>query len=211
MDIDNSKKVILDLCGGTGSWSRPYKEAGYDVRLATLPDFDVMDWRNSWLSELVFEGKVHGILAAPPCTMFSIARTTAFAPRDLRKGMEVVEACLEIIWSARKESKLSFWALENPRGLLRQFLGKPALTFQPCEYGDYHTKKTDIWGYFKEPKKRPVEIPDRTKAQLAKNNRLLPPLPAGYRNHKATGERSQAARRAMTPPGFAKAFFKANP
>ena len=24
----NSDKVILDLCGGTGSWSKPYKDAG---------------------------------------------------------------------------------------------------------------------------------------------------------------------------------------
>lgn len=25
--------IILDLCGGTGSWSKPYAEAGYDVRI----------------------------------------------------------------------------------------------------------------------------------------------------------------------------------
>jgi len=31
-------KIILDLCGGTGSWSRPYREAGYEVHLVTLPD-----------------------------------------------------------------------------------------------------------------------------------------------------------------------------
>ena len=30
--VDNSKKIILDLCGGTGAWSKPYKDAGYDVR-----------------------------------------------------------------------------------------------------------------------------------------------------------------------------------
>lgn len=36
--LQNSEKIILDLCGGTGSWSRPYKEAGYDVRIITLPD-----------------------------------------------------------------------------------------------------------------------------------------------------------------------------
>lgn len=24
-------KIILDLCGGTGSWSKPYRDAGYDV------------------------------------------------------------------------------------------------------------------------------------------------------------------------------------
>lgn len=35
------KPIILDLCGGSGSWSKPYVEAGYDVRLITLPDYDV--------------------------------------------------------------------------------------------------------------------------------------------------------------------------
>ena len=39
---DNSKKIILDLCGGTGSWSKPYKDAGYDVRVITLPEHDVL-------------------------------------------------------------------------------------------------------------------------------------------------------------------------
>ena len=39
-----SDKIILDLCGGTGAWSDPYREAGYDVRLVTLPDNDIMDY-----------------------------------------------------------------------------------------------------------------------------------------------------------------------
>lgn len=34
-------KIILDLCGGTGSWSRPYVEAGYNVIVATMPHYDV--------------------------------------------------------------------------------------------------------------------------------------------------------------------------
>lgn len=196
------KKIILDLCGGTGSWSKPYKDAGYDVRLITLPKIDIRYY------ELPDE-PIYGILAAPPCTMFSIARTTAAIPRNLREGMEIVEICLSIIWEARKRNKLAFWALENPRGLLRQFLGKPALTFQPNEYGELYTKHTDIWGYFNEPKKlrKPVEIPERLKMSLAKNNRILPQLPEGY---KEPGSRNQAARRAMTSPKFAQAFFKAN-
>ena len=40
---DNSKKIILDLCGGTGAWSKPYADAGYDVRVITLPEWDVND------------------------------------------------------------------------------------------------------------------------------------------------------------------------
>ena len=37
----NETKIVLDLCGGSGSWARPFKEAGYDVRLLTLPMYDV--------------------------------------------------------------------------------------------------------------------------------------------------------------------------
>ena len=38
---NNSKKIILDLCGGTGAWSDPYRENGYTVMNVTLPSFDV--------------------------------------------------------------------------------------------------------------------------------------------------------------------------
>ena len=34
----NDTKIILDLCGGTGAWSKDYKEAGYDVRIINLPE-----------------------------------------------------------------------------------------------------------------------------------------------------------------------------
>ena len=27
-----NKRIILDLCGGTGAWSKPYKDAGYTAR-----------------------------------------------------------------------------------------------------------------------------------------------------------------------------------
>lgn len=195
----NENKIILDLCGGTGAWSKPYKDAGYDVRVITLPEHDVLTYRHP--------SNVYGVLAAPPCTQFSIARTTAFTPRDLRGGLQIVQACLNIIWSIRCEQKLKFWALENPFGLLRQFLGKPAFTFHPCDFGNPYTKRTELWGYFKEPRKRPVEVPNRVKMQLAKNNRILPKLPDGY---KEPGKRNQAARRAITPAGFAQAFFEAN-
>ncbi len=36
-----ANKIILDLCGGTGSWARPYLEAGYDVKTITIPEHDV--------------------------------------------------------------------------------------------------------------------------------------------------------------------------
>lgn len=56
--MKNSDKIILDLCGGTGAWSRPYKEAGYDVRNITLPKYDVRTYQPP--------ENVYGILSAPP-------------------------------------------------------------------------------------------------------------------------------------------------
>ena len=51
-------KIILDLCGGSGSWSRAYVAAGYDVRNITLPAYDVLTYEPP--------DNVYGILAAPP-------------------------------------------------------------------------------------------------------------------------------------------------
>jgi hypothetical protein len=199
-DSKNTGKIILDLCGGTGSWSKPYKEAGYDVRVITLPGYDVLNYEPP--------ENVYGILAAPTCTMFSLARTTAKTPRNFDEGMELVEACLRIIWQCRKSGSLRFWALENPMGLLRQFLGRPPHTFNPVDYGDRHTKKTDLWGYYNEPRKKPIKLTDEEIRRMSINNRVLPELPADY--VLPQGFSRQAARRSMTPPNFAKAFMEAN-
>jgi hypothetical protein len=39
--MNNSDKIILDFCGGTGEWSKPYRDAGYLDYLLTLPNVDV--------------------------------------------------------------------------------------------------------------------------------------------------------------------------
>lgn len=209
---ENSTKIILDLCGGTGSWSKPYKDAGYDVRVITLPLYDVTRWREypeiiEPLTTTDPNTQIYGIFAAPPCTQFSFARTTAKTPRDFIGGMRVVKSCLEIIWAARANNKLAFWALENPQGYLRQFLGKPALSFHPYDYGDHYSKQTDIWGYFHMPTKHPVVLTADELHRSHQNTRVLPTLPDGY---KPSVENSVQARRAMTPQGFAQSFFKSN-
>lgn len=140
--MDNGDKIILDLCGGTGSWSRYYKEAGYDVRVITLPEYDVLTYQPP--------ENVHGILAAPPCTEFSVLNCKAEArERKPEEGLKIVMACLRII----EKCKPKWWAMENPVGYLREYMGNPSLTFQPWEFGDPWTKRTDIWGRFNEPVK----------------------------------------------------------
>jgi len=184
METENKKKIILDLCGGTGAWSRPYADAGYDVRLVTLPDFDVRTYEPP-------EG-VYGILAAPPCTEFSKAKGSH--PRDFPAAMELVEAVERIIRRCRLAGPLKFWCMENPLGFLRQFIGKPPLTVHYWWYGDSMDKPTDLWGYYNFPQRAYFKQP-----------KVLTPI-QGWSNWDGKAR----AKRAITPPGFANAFFKAN-
>lgn len=225
------KKIILDLCGGTGSWSKPWAEAGFNVKIITLPDYDVtkITYENSCKmfhykkKAIIFAPDIYGVLAAPPCTMFSFARTNAKKPRDLQEGMKCVRACLNIVWkimevkqeTAKKEIPLKFWALENPYyGFLKKFLGKPAFTFDPWEFGDGYQKRTALWGHFNEPKKNPVLMTDEAKA---KTNSHLHTLGVKFDYLKSKnihpemfGKFDRQTRRSITPQGFAKAFFEVN-
>jgi len=174
-----SERRILDLCGGSGAWSAPYRAAGYPVTVVTLPADDVRTWA------LPDEGPWWGVLAAPPCDQFSVARNGhPELPRDLRAGLEVVGACLRVIYAARPR----WWALENPTGLLGRWLGVPGDVFEPCDFGDPWTKRTALWGHFVLPRRGPFVEP-----------------------RGSAMDRGTAAARAVTPPGFARAFCEANP
>lgn len=179
-------KTILDLCGGTGSWSWPYNQAGYDVRVISLP----MDVRKLERQDL--PAKAHGVLCAPPCTVFanSGARWKR-SEEDMLKGLSVMDACLRVCTITDPE----FWALENPVGKMRRYLGDPTLTFDPCDFGDPYTKKTLLWGKFNLPVKTPVEPTEGSKMHLL----------YGGKSDKTKTLRS------ATPMGFARAFKDANP
>ena len=209
--MENKDKIILDLCGGTGSWSKPYKDAGYDVHILTLPDVDIIKWTAyPEIVKIVESGKVHGIFCAPPCTMFSRARTTAKTPRDFRNATRVVRACIDIIWECQFENRfgLTFWAIENPAGHLKRFLGEPALRFQPYEYGDRYSKQTWLWGMFNEPKKNPIELNEEEILRSRNNTRHLPEIPEDYKRDGIM--KPVQIRRSITPSGFARAFFDTN-
>lgn len=195
------KKIILDLCGGTGAWSKPYKDNGYEVVNVTLPEYDVRTYRPP--------DNVYGILAAPPCDQFSFARTNAKKDRDLHAGMEVVRECLRIIWyyqyqymnTNQKVSPLKFWCLENPNGWLKFFLGHPAMKFSPYEFEENYKKNTQLWGWFNKPEKINDKKPDSVKFDVMKSKDIHP---------EYFGKLTRKERRAITPPGFAKSFYEAN-
>jgi len=211
------QNIILDLCGGTGSWSEPFRKAGFNVIVLDIKNgYDITEftWRNGelsfgWDEKAIWirPEEVYGVLSAPPCTQFSFARTKAKEPRNLEEGMKIVEACLKIIWicqnnlkkDAQKKPHLKFWALENPNGMLKWFLGKPAFEFSPYEFGDDYKKKTHLWGDFEIPEKNPIEC---TKPKFDK-------LSTKEIHPEYYGKLTRQERRAITPKGFAEAFCKA--
>ena len=191
-------KIILDLCGGTGSWSKLYSDNGYDVRVITLPKHDVRTYKPP--------ENVYGILAAPPCDQFSFAKTTG-KPRDLKSAWSIVRGCLDIIAKCNqikipyaKTTTLKFWCIENPHGLLKRFLGKPCYQFNPYDFGDDYKKLTHLWGWFNEPIKNPIKC-NKPKFDRMKSKDIHP---------EHFGKYNRQERRAITPEGFAQAFYEAN-
>lgn len=177
-----NERIILDLCGGTGAWSRPYKEAGYDVRIITLPPDIRLCCPPTTYS-------VYGILAAPPCTRLCSSGARWWkGEEELIEALSIADACMRFVAICEP----IFWCLENPVGRLSRYYGRPVIYFDPCDYGDPYTKKTALWGKFNIPNKTPVE-PE-------KKNRIWNETPSA----------SRGRRRSITPPGFAQAFFEAN-
>lgn len=137
---------------------------------------------------------IHGILAAPPCTFFCRMRMCRGepSPEQFKEGLSVVDACLRLVTMLRP----SWWALENPQGYLKRWLGEPVMKFEPWHFGDAWTKRTWLWGRFTPPMSSGSAVPK------------------GPLIHRKTGRRGTAkndSENPVTPPGFALAFFEANP
>ena len=178
--------AVLDLCGGTGSWSKPYRDAGYCVEIVD----PIVDGRDARLLQRR-NGGFRGILAAPVCTVWSYARNR-YPPTEaeILQSLSLVDACIRIAW-VQMQAGASWWALENPRNKLRRYLGPARLEFYQWEYGDAGHKPTCIWGEFTVPMK---QAKPRTK-------------PSTYKSKQENASPDDA----VTPAGFARAFYEVNP
>jgi hypothetical protein len=192
--------TILSLFDYSGNWSRPYKEAGYDVVLVDLKHgVDILDFAKGPLP-----ADIRGVLAALPCTDFAGSGACHWANKDdngqTAKSIELAYATLSII----DRAKPVWWALENPVGRLNTLI--PELKpwgpwyFQPWHYGDPYTKKTGLWGRFNKP---PITDPIKPITETNGQSWI----------HNSLGGKSEKTKtlRSTTPMGFAYAFFNSNP
>lgn len=222
-------KTILSLFDYSGRWSRPYRLAGYRTVLVDIKHRDSEQHYRIMAADreenrhhfgtlytcpvgvgnvslpdyLAQFGAFHGILAAPPCTDFSVSGAQYWPAKDAdgrtEASAELVRETLDLI----HYFKPAWWALENPVGRLNKCVPELAeygpWYFQPHWFGDPWTKKTGLWGTFNRNLPRRDVEPIRYNAQGSWTQSL--------------GGKSERTKelRSMTPEGFARAFFEANP
>lgn len=210
---NNKSKIILHLCSSkVGSDTIPYKDAGYTVKYID---------KNIGVENYYPDPNtnIYGIIANPPCTNFSRAKSGG-KPVPTKLDFDIVCHCLRII--GIYGPKLSFWAIENPAsGSLCNYLGNPLYEYQPWWFGDPWTKLTALWGVFNLPKRiyyKWESVPKNNKLYI-RPGREKPSIAFMHKNYiKHIPSFKQfinkincdADFRSLCPQGFANAFFEAN-
>jgi hypothetical protein len=146
---------------GLGGFSVAFEESPewevvtVDIEDRFDPDLqaDVMDLRPADLFDVIGydrdEIDLFVVLASPPCTDFSIAASRYEKIVDGEPKTESARESVALVYHAIgliKALSPDYWYLENPRGYLRQFIGRPTGTVTYCQYGEGYMKPTDLWG-----------------------------------------------------------------
>ncbi len=211
----NSQKIILHLCADTSSDSRFYRISDQYKVIIVGKDMGVENYGRGRVYEPPQE--VYGIIANPVCTEFSTARQTGKA-RNPEKGMEIVREVQRII----SECKPKFWVIENPAtGRLKDYLGMPAMTYEPWHFGSPWTKRTALWGKFNPPVRKYKHWEDVPKIPelYTRPGRGKPSLAFLHKSAKKyirefdelPFPENDMEFRSTCSQKFAEAFFQANP
>ena len=183
------RKTILDLAGGTGAWSQPWKQ-NFNVINVTLPEYDLTEEKT--IQHFSNLSNVYGIFFACPCTVWSSAGNKYFkdrTPEQLFHHFRIFIGGYRII---KAYNNLAFWVIENPKGKMKYLLGKNTNFFHPYHFGDPYQKLTLLWGDFIMPQKLALTKPLKKTKQFKGSST--------YRQET----------RSITPAGFAQAFYMVN-
>jgi hypothetical protein len=140
---------LLELFSGTGSVGRGFRDQGWEVLSLDVDPrsrADVLCNIMEWDYKQFAPGHFDCVWASPPCTEYSVARTTAKLPRNLWLADNLVQRALDIV----AYFKPTVWWLENPHtGLLKtrpMMAGLPMQIVDYCMYGSPYRKRTALWG-----------------------------------------------------------------
>lgn len=200
--------TIISFCDYTATAVRDWAEAGYDCWCIDMqhPRGVTQDGRIRRVGALVEELHpwhrwmpdpltVAGVMCWPDCTHMAYSGQRwrrENGPTAAANGFALFARCWDLCRVYERVAG-AWWMIENPDGLPCSWC-KPDYSFDPCDYGDPYTKRTNLWtgGGFVMPRRTPV-LPT-----MGSMMHLLPPGP------------DRANQRSATPAGFARALFEAN-
>ena len=147
--------TCVDLFSGLGGWSRAflYRGGWNVVKVDNEPEFHphiCADIFNLDPSILPFKPTV--VLASPPCEKFSTNtirlnwKKRRMTNHNVLLAVGLVAKTMHIIYSLQP----TYWVVENPRGKLREVMGKPTVETSFAAWGAPNLKPTDLWGNFPE-------------------------------------------------------------
>lgn len=232
--------AIISMFDTSLEWCWPYIEAGYEVYPFDIKNgFDITEFSVGYFVENWNISDVRGVLSAPPCTDFTCSGNQHWNYKDIigqtYDSVELVMQVLRVVDYFDPD----WWVIENPKGRLRkevrrhsgfdigdpwyfhphQFAGRadldwnrkrlkeePLKTFakrfnrkqRQAFIEERYTKHTGLWGEFNKP-----ELDGKTPVRFCKQGSWLQML----------GGKSETTKelRSVTPTGFSRAFFEANP
>jgi hypothetical protein len=142
-------KTLLSLFDYSGQWSAPFARNGWNVIQWDIKIDEFMDINGVGSVEEALDlfEDVDGILAAPPCTEFTVSCNQYW---DMKDADGRTEAALQLVRQTLKLVDLFtptdpdyeggfFWALENPVGRLPRLLpevGSPWY-WDPCDFAGW--------------------------------------------------------------------------
>ena len=172
---------LLEMFSGTGSVGLIAKSLGFNVISLDLKNADI----NCDILELEYKqfDKNHFsfIWASPPCTEYSIAKTTGI--RNIEYANSIVLKTLEII----EYFGWPYFVIENPQtGLLKSQSFMNGLRFNDIDYCKYefnYRKRTRLWNNIDKWKPRPLCNKDCGKVVKNKHIETAQRAPSGKREN----------------------------
>jgi hypothetical protein len=147
------------LCAGKKGFSQAFTD-GYEVVTIDI-DKKLKPTIQADVNHLPLRKKLNPdvLLMSPACDNFTLM-SNQWPKNGIKEALTLVGSCLEAVNYLQPKK----WLMENPKGRLRWFIGKPTNSIYYSDYDfNYKAQKpTDLWGNIRLPMPKAVRRP-RTK------------------------------------------------
>lgn len=192
---------VLVACEFSGVVREAFRKRGHYVWSCDLLQTEIesnFHWQGD-IDELL-TWKWDMMIAFPPCTYLTVTANRVFKcnPERWQKRVDAVN----FVWKLMN-ANIEKIAIENPKGVLSSYIGKPDQYIQPYEYGHLDSKMTGLW-LKNLPLLKPTEIvePEWVYPKSGSGRRMS----KRHANNPSTNNPENAKLRSKTYQGIADAM-----